>query len=32
VLVVSAYFMAFNAEERMRYLHRFIPSTRPRNA
>jgi O-antigen/teichoic acid export membrane protein len=32
VLVVAAYFLAFEREERLRYLHRFIPSTRPRPA
>lgn len=32
VLVVAAYFLAFNREERLRYLHRFIPSTRLRTA
>ena len=32
VLVVSSYYLAFNREERARYLHRFIPATRPRSA
>jgi len=32
VLVLSSYYLAFNREDRVRYLHRFIPSTRARAA
>ncbi|HEU4779062.1 MAG TPA: oligosaccharide flippase family protein [Steroidobacteraceae bacterium] len=32
VLVLSSYYLAFNREDRVRYLHRFIPSTRKRAA
>ncbi len=32
VLVVSSYYLAFNREDRVRLLHRFIPATRPRSA
>ncbi|HEY6124447.1 MAG TPA: oligosaccharide flippase family protein [Steroidobacteraceae bacterium] len=32
LLVVSSYYLAFNREERLRYLHRFLPKTRARPA